>query len=81
MIAKGVPDGVLFGWVQSLVVKGGAQPTVAGVLAVFSVVAGVLLGFIHQHVSLYIVRVIKPLSGTPDDAKLDATVSGKTESR
>jgi hypothetical protein len=62
-------------------VRGGAQPTVAGVLAVFSVVAGVLLGFIHQHVSLYIVRVIKPSSGTPDDAKLDATVSGKIKSR
>ncbi len=75
MIAKGVPDGVLFGWAQSLVVKGGAQPNVAGVLAVFSVVAGVLLGFIHQHLSLYIVRIIKPTGGTPDDAKLDATES------
>ncbi len=59
---------------QSLVVKGGAQPTVAGVLAVFSVIAGVLLGFIHQHVSLYIVRVIKPSRGIPDSGKPDATV-------
>ncbi len=75
MIAKGVPDGVLLGWMQSLIVKGGVQPNVAGVLAVFSVVVGVFLGLIHQHISLYIVRVINSSIRTPDDATLDSTES------
>lgn len=60
MMAKGVPDGLLFGWLQSLVSKGGAQPNIAGVLAVFSVVSGVLLGFVHQRLSLHIVRFLNP---------------------
>ena len=58
MMAKGVPDGLLFGWLQPLVSKGGVQPNIAGALAVFSVVSGVLLGSIHQQLSLYIVRIL-----------------------
>ena len=58
MMAKGVPGAPLFGWLQGFVLKGGAQPHVAGILAVFSVVCGVLLGFIHQNLSLYLVRVV-----------------------
>ncbi len=60
MMAKGVPDELLFGWLQPLVQKGGAQPHVAGVVAVFSVVSGVLLGIAHQNVSIYAVRVVTP---------------------
>ena len=56
MMAKGVPEGLLFGWLQPLVLKGGVQPHVAGAVAVFSVVSGVLLGLVHQNVSLYLVR-------------------------
>ena len=29
---------------------------VAGVVAVFSVISGVLLGFVHQNLSLFVVR-------------------------
>ena len=57
MMAKGVPDGLLFGALQSLVLKGGVQPHVAGVVAVLSVLAGVVLGFIHQNASLLFVRM------------------------
>ena len=60
MMAKGVPDGTLFGWLRPLVLKGGVQPHVAGALAVFSVVSGVLLGLIHQRMSLYVVRIAEP---------------------
>ncbi len=52
MIAKGAPAGLLFGWLQPLVIKGPAQPHIAGVLAVVSVLVGVLLGLIHQNISL-----------------------------
>ncbi len=55
MMAKGVPDGLLFGSLRPLALTGGAQPHVAGVLAVISGVSGVLLGYIHQNVSLRIV--------------------------
>ncbi len=63
MMAKGVPDGTLFGWLRPLVLKGGVQPHVAGALAVFSVVSGVLLGLIHQRISLYVVRIAEPSKG------------------
>ena len=66
MTAKGVPDGVLFGWLTPFVLKGGAQPNVAGLLALLSAVAGVLLGYIHQNASLYIVRVVAP-SGSEEE--------------
>ncbi len=58
MMAKGVPEGLLFGWLQPLVLKGGVQPHVAGIVAVLSGVCGVLLGLIHQNLSLYLVRMI-----------------------
>ena len=58
MMAKGVPEGLLFGWLQPLVLKGGVQPHVAGAVAVLSVVCGVLLGLVHQNVSLYLVRAV-----------------------
>ncbi len=58
MMAKGVPEGLLFGWLQPLVLKGGVQPHVAGAVAVFSVVCGVLFGLVHQNVSLYLVRAV-----------------------
>ncbi len=57
MMAKGVPEGLLFGWLQPLVLKGGAQPHVAGILAVLSVISGVILGFVHQNASLFVVRM------------------------
>ena len=60
MMSKGVPDQLLFGWLQPFVLKGGVQPHVSGIAAVFSVVSGVLLGFIHQNASLGIVRVVGP---------------------
>ena len=52
MMAKGVPEGLLFDWLRPMVSAGGAQPHVAGALAVFSCVCGVLLGYIHQNASL-----------------------------
>lgn len=58
MMAKGVPEATLFGWLQPLVLKGGVQPHVAGAVAVLSVVCGVLLGLVHQNVSLYLVRAV-----------------------
>ncbi len=58
MMAKGVPEGLLFGWLQPLVLKGGVQPHVAGAVAVFSGVCGVLLGLVHQNASLYLVRAV-----------------------
>ncbi len=66
MMAKGVPEGLLFGWLQPLVLKGGVQPHVAGAVAVFSVISGVLLGLIHQRASLYIVRIAEPSKGAGD---------------
>ena len=66
MMAKGVPEAMLFGWLQPLVLKGGVQPHVAGAVAVFSVVSGVLLGLIHQRASLYIVRIAEPSKGVGD---------------
>lgn len=59
MMAKGVPGDLLFGWLQPLVLKGAAQPHVAGIVAVFSVISGVLLGFVHQRLSLYVVGVVQ----------------------
>ncbi len=58
MMAKGVPEGLLFGWLQPFVLKGGVQPHVAGAIAVLSGVCGVLLGLVHQNASLYLVRVV-----------------------
>ncbi len=52
MMAKGAPAGLLFGWLQPLAIQGPVQPNIAGVLAVVSVLAGVLLGLIHQNISL-----------------------------
>jgi hypothetical protein len=52
MIAKGAPPGLLFGLLQPWALPGPAQPHIAGGLAIISVVAGVLLGFIHQNLSL-----------------------------
>ncbi len=60
MMAKGVSSDMLFGSLQPVVAKGGAQPHVAGVLAVFSVAIGVLLGFLHQQAALYVVRISEP---------------------
>ena len=54
MIAKGAPHGLLFGWLQPLALQGPAQPHIAGVLAIISVVAGILLGLIHQNIALAI---------------------------
>ena len=54
MMAKGAPPGLLFGSLQPLAIMGPAQPHVAGVLAVLSAVVGVLLGLLHQNVSLYL---------------------------
>ncbi len=54
MIAKGAPPGLLFGSLQPLAIMGPAQPHVAVVLAVLSAVVGVLLGLVHQNVSLYL---------------------------
>ena len=59
MMAKGVPEGLLFGWLQPLVLKGGAQPHVAGILAVLSVISGVILRFVHQNASLFVVRMTR----------------------
>lgn len=52
MMAGAVPENTLFGWLEPLVVQGAAQPHVAGVLATISAVVGILLGLIHQKVSL-----------------------------
>ena len=54
MIAKGAPSGLLFGSLQPMALMGPAQPHVAGVLAVLSAGVGVLLGLVHQNVSLYL---------------------------
>ena len=53
MMAKGAPTGLLFGSLQPIALMGPAQPHVAGVLAILSAVVGVLLGLVHQNVSLY----------------------------
>ena len=52
MVAKGAAPGLLFGWLQPLALTGAAQPHIAGVLAILSAVVGVLLGLVHQHISL-----------------------------
>lgn len=52
--AKGVSPDMLFGWLQPLILNEGAQPHVAGVLGLFSVISGTLLGFIHQRSALLI---------------------------
>lgn len=54
VVAKGAPPQLLFGWLQPLALTGAAQPHIAGVLAVLSAVVGVLLGLVHQNVSLYL---------------------------
>ena len=66
MMAKGAPDGLLFGLLQPLALKGGAQPHVAGVLAVLSGISGVLLGYVHQNVSL---RVVEMAGSSGDESK------------
>lgn len=60
MMAKGIPGVLLFGWLQPVVLIGGAQPHIAGILAVISTVVGVVLGYVHQNISLYIVQVANP---------------------
>ncbi|VAW02997.1 hypothetical protein MNBD_ALPHA07-125 [hydrothermal vent metagenome] len=52
MMAGMVPGGMLFGSLQAFVLEGKVQPHVAGVLAIVSVICGVLLGYIHQWASL-----------------------------
>ena len=52
MMAKGVPGDLLFCWLKPLVLKGGVQPHVAGIVTVFSVIADVLLGVVHHNISL-----------------------------
>ena len=52
MLAGAVPPVTLFGWLEPLVIQGPAQPHVAGVLAVVSAIAGILLGLVHQNISL-----------------------------
>ena len=53
-MAGKVPEGLLYGSLQPLIVMGKAQPHVAGALAVFSVLVGVSLGFLHQRASLWL---------------------------
>lgn len=60
MMAKGVPGEVLFCWLKPLVLKGGVQPHVAGILALFSVIAGALLGVVHHNKPLYVVGIAGP---------------------
>lgn len=57
MMAKGVPGELLFCRLKPLVLKGGVRPHVAGILAAFSVIAGVLLGVVHHNISLYVVGI------------------------
>lgn len=52
MMAAMVPGGMLFGSLRALVLDGMAQPHLAGALAVFSVLCGVGLGYLHQRASL-----------------------------
>lgn len=54
MAAKGVSPTMLFGLLQPLVIKGGAQPHVAGAIGILSVAIGVLLGWVHQKSALSI---------------------------
>ena len=56
MMAGGAPKGLLMGSLQSFAVKGSAQPHIAGAVAVGSCVVGVLLGIVHQNISLYLAR-------------------------
>lgn len=60
MMAGMVPGGLLFGPLQPFVLAGKVQPHVAGVLAVVLVICGVLLGYLHQRASLWLV-------GTPGE--------------
>lgn len=54
MLSGTVPEALFFGWLEPLVVQGKAQPNVAGALALFSAICGVLLGYVHQRVSLWL---------------------------
>jgi hypothetical protein len=54
MMAGMVPGGLLFGSLQPFVLDGKAQPHVAGALGVFLAICGVLLGYLHQRVSLWL---------------------------
>lgn len=56
MMAGGAPKGLAMGLLQSLAVKGAAQPHIAGAVAVGSCVIGVLMGIVHQNISLYLAR-------------------------
>ncbi|MHA1537011.1 MAG: DUF1097 domain-containing protein [Alphaproteobacteria bacterium] len=56
MMAGGAPKGLLFGSLQSFAIKGAAQPHIAGAVAVGSCIIGVLLGVVHQNISLYMSR-------------------------
>lgn len=64
MMAGMVPGGLLFGALQPMVMTGKLQPHLAGALALFSVVCGVLLGYFHQRASLWLAGT----SGAPAQA-------------
>ncbi len=57
MMAGGAPKGLLMGSLQALAIKGAAQPHIAGAVAVGSVFVGVILGILHQNISLALSRV------------------------
>ncbi|MCH8347781.1 MAG: DUF1097 family protein [Proteobacteria bacterium] len=52
MMAKGVPENLLFGSLTAFQLPGPIQPHVSGILALISGAAGVILGYVHQNVSL-----------------------------
>ncbi len=52
MMAKGAPDNLLVGSLAAFQLPGPLQPHVAGILAIISGTAGVLLGYLHQNISL-----------------------------
>lgn len=48
---------MLFCWLKPVVLKGGVPPHVAGILALFSVIAGVLIDVVHHTISLCVIRI------------------------
>ena len=59
MASKGVGDSVLFGVLKPIVEAGGVQPHVAASLAGLSILAGILLGWSHQHASFLILHLFQ----------------------
>ena len=53
-MAGKVPGTMLFGSLQPLVLEGKVQPHASGAMAVFLVICGVLLGYMHQRASLWL---------------------------